>query len=169
MGGFVAESFAAQDYFPSDESRMSTAGIVESERPGHRALAGLILLDAWNIDADRARTGRRRRGPHRTRRRPRRFRPRPPRRDAGEHRRRDYRRPGPDWNLAAMATHLRVPVLTIYATHGDAAENRALAEALRRAGVRVTAREIDCDHPFADHRIAMEVEVVRWLQALGRR
>ena len=56
-----------------------------------------------------------------------------------------------------------VPVLTIFATHREAAQNRVLAEALRRAGARVTAREMISDHPFADHRIAMEVEVVRWL------
>jgi hypothetical protein len=68
-----------------------------------------------------------------------------------------------------MAPRLaRVPVLTIYATHGGAADNRVTAEALRRAGVTVTAREIDSDHPFADHRIEMEVEVVRWLQGLDR-
>ena len=57
-----------------------------------------------------------------------------------------------EWNLAAMATHLQVPVLTITATHGGAA-NRVTTEALRRAGVQLTAREIDSDHPFADHRI----------------
>ena len=69
-----------------------------------------------------------------------------------------------------MAPHLaRTPILTIYATHGGAAENRVTAEALRRAGARVTAREIDSDHPFADHRIAMEAEVVRWLRELETR
>jgi hypothetical protein len=61
-------------------------------------------------------------------------------------------------------------VLTIFATHGTRLENRATAEAFRRAGARVTAREIDSDHPFADHRIALKVEVVRWLQGIeGRR
>ena len=60
---------------------------------------------------------------------------------------------GPGWNLPGLA---RVPVLTIFATHGGAAENRVAAAAMRWAGARVTAREIDSDHPFADHRIALE-------------
>jgi len=74
---------------------------------------------------------------------------------------------GPGWSLPALAPRLaRTPVLTISATHGGAAGNRATTEALRRAGTRVTAREIDSDHPFADHRIALTAEVVRWLQRL---
>ena len=71
----------------------------------------------------------------------------------------DGRTPCPPRPLA------RTPILTIFATHGGAAENRVLAEALRRQGAELTAREIDSDHPFADHRIEMEAEVVRWLRA----
>ena len=74
---------------------------------------------------------------------------------------------GPGWSLPALAPQLaRTPILPLTAVHGGAAENRATTEALRRAGARVTAREIDSDHPFADHRIALEVEVVRWLRGL---
>jgi hypothetical protein len=41
---------------------------------------------------------------------------------------------GPNWSLPAIASRVRAPVLTIYATHGGAAGNRVTAEALRRAG-----------------------------------
>jgi hypothetical protein len=59
---------------------------------------------------------------------------------------------GPRWSILALAPRLaRTPVLTISATHGGAADNRLSAAALRRAGAQVTAREIDSDHPFADH------------------
>jgi pimeloyl-ACP methyl ester carboxylesterase len=162
MGGYAAASFAAQDNFP-DQEGFYPNGV----GPVHRGLAGLILLDAWNIDADAARA-----------------------RAAGAAGRAalvasfdDFGRAlhgatpesvadeiiaaqGPHWSLPAMAPHLRVPVLTIYATHGGAAENRVTAEAMRRAGVPVTAREIDSDHPFADHRIALAMGVVRWLREL---
>ena len=76
---------------------------------------------------------------------------------------------GPGWSLPALAPRLaRTPVLTISAAHGGAAGNRATTEALRRAGARVTAREIDSDHPFADHRIAVAAGVLRWLKWFER-
>ena len=77
---------------------------------------------------------------------------------------------GPGWSLPALAPRLaRIPIFTISATHGGAAGNRATTEALRRAGARVTAREIDSDHPFADHRMALAAEVVRWLRGMEGR
>ena len=123
-------------------------------------LAGLILLDAWNIAADAGTSraalvaglddfGHSLHGAT-------------PGSVADEIIAR-----GPGWSLPALAPRLaRTPVLTISATHGGAAGNRATTEALRRAGARVTAREIDSDHPFADHRIALAAEVVRWLRSL---
>jgi len=46
-------------------------------------------------------------------------------------------------------------------------ENRPTTAAIRRAGNRrVTAIEMDTDHSFADHRIALASAVVRWLQGL---
>jgi hypothetical protein len=81
----------------------------------------------------------------------------------------DLLRYGKDWDLLDLAPLLaQTPVLTVYATHGIAEANRALADALRgQAGARVTATEIDSDHAFADSRIALAGEVVRWLQAAG--
>ena len=74
---------------------------------------------------------------------------------------------GPRWSLPALAPRLaRLPVLAVTALHGGAAKNRPTSAALRGAAARVTSRAIDSDHPFADHRTALEVEVVRWLRVL---
>src|SRR4051812_30789322 len=57
MGGFAAAAFAAEDSLPHDEAwTRSAAGEPGPQGPGHRQLAGLILLDAWNIGADAERT-----------------------------------------------------------------------------------------------------------------
>jgi pimeloyl-ACP methyl ester carboxylesterase len=168
MGGFAAAAFAAQDSIGfNPASRRSRTGEVESPGRPYPLLAGLILLDAWNIAADAVQT-----------------------RAAGAAGRAalvtgfddfghslhgatpesvadEVIADGPGMSLPALAARLtRTPVLTIYATHGGAADNRLTAAVLRRAGAQVTAREIDSDHPFADHRIALEMEVVRWLRGL---
>jgi pimeloyl-ACP methyl ester carboxylesterase len=77
-------------------------------------------------------------------------------------------RGGERWDLPALAPRLaKLPVLTVYATHGGAAENRAVAAAIaREGGGRITARELSTDHAFADHRVALAAEVVAWLRAL---
>ncbi|MDT9599256.1 alpha/beta hydrolase [Sphingosinicella rhizophila] len=75
-----------------------------------------------------------------------------------------------EWSLMPVAPELaRVPMLSIYATHGGAAENKALAEAVgKAAGASVKAVELASDHSFADKRIALAAEVVRWLDALPK-
>jgi pimeloyl-ACP methyl ester carboxylesterase len=77
---------------------------------------------------------------------------------------------GEEWNLRALAPKLaRLPVLSVYATHGIAADNKALAAALRaQPRARVQAVEMDSDHAFADHRVALAAEVVRWLHPLSK-
>lgn len=87
-------------------------------------------------------------------------------------------RRGEQWDLAALARPLaRTRLLTVYATHGGAERNRALAEAIRlgcpisgeiRPGCNglLTAVEMDTDHAFADHRVALAREVVGWLKGL---
>jgi len=79
-------------------------------------------------------------------------------------------RRGEQWDLQALAPKLaRLPVLSIYARHGIAADNVAVVTALRaQPGSRVQAREMDTDHSFADHRIWLAAEVVRWLEALPK-
>lgn len=148
MGGFAAAATAAAD-------------------PG---LAGLILLDAWDIGDTAAQV-----------------------REAGAAGREAFiasfddlghalgpitaadladelARRGENWQLDRLAPSLSgKAILTIYATHGIAAENRAFADSLRQGpNARVTAVEMDTDHAFADHRIALALEVVRWLQTLER-
>ena len=162
MGGYLAAREAA------NESGDATTTSVRPERsrgaPAHSSqsapLAGLILLDAWNIAGDATQTraallagmddfGHSLHGAS-------------PESVADEIIAR-----GAGWSLPALAPRLaRLPILTITALHGGAAGNRATTAALRRAGARVTAGEIDSDHPFADHRIALAAEVVRWLSPL---
>jgi pimeloyl-ACP methyl ester carboxylesterase len=71
------------------------------------------------------------------------------------------------WDLMALAPALaKHRVLTVYATHGGAEPNRALAKAIGNAGAGLTERELPTDHAFADHRIALAAIVVDWLRAL---
>lgn len=74
----------------------------------------------------------------------------------------------------SLAPHVRAlaarPVLTIYATHGGAEANGKLAERMRQApGARVTAIQLDSDHGFADSRIRLATETMKWLTALPAR
>jgi len=77
-------------------------------------------------------------------------------------------RRGEEWDMKALAPKLaRLPVLSVYAAHGIKADNEAVVAVLRaQPGARVEALEMDSDHAFADHRIALASEVVRWLHAL---
>ena len=72
------------------------------------------------------------------------------------------------WDLRTVAPRLaRLPILTVTAKYGAADENRPTTAALRKVGNRrVTAIEINSDHPFADHRIALAQAVVDWLDRL---
>ena len=72
------------------------------------------------------------------------------------------------WDLVAAAPKLKdVPILTITAKYGGALTNRPTTAGLVQAGnQRVTAIEMDTDHPFSDHRIALTTTVVRWLGTL---
>ena len=74
------------------------------------------------------------------------------------------------WNLLSTTESLRaMPVLDIYAKQGIAAHNVALVAALKRAGnLRVTGIEFDSDHAFADHRIKLAQTIADWLGALPR-
>jgi pimeloyl-ACP methyl ester carboxylesterase len=76
----------------------------------------------------------------------------------------------PQWDLVTAAKRLpHLPILTVTAKYGGAAENLPTTAALRSAGNRhVTAVEMDTDHPFSDHRIALSSTVIRWLQSLRR-
>jgi len=73
-----------------------------------------------------------------------------------------------NWDLVALAPRLaNLPILTVTAKYGGAEENRPTTAALRKAGnKRVTAIELNSDHPFADHRVALAQIVVGWLNRL---
>jgi uncharacterized protein len=74
-----------------------------------------------------------------------------------------------DWNFMSWANDLtRRPLLVIGASKAGGEENRQLAEAVTRAGGKVTAVTLTSDHSFQDHRIALAAEVVNWLQKLPR-
>ena len=129
---------------------------------GAKGLDGLILIDAWNIAADARRTSRAEliagmddfgnalQGATR------------------ETTADEVLSRGREWDLVAATSNLaQIPVLTVTAKHAGAADNRPITAALRKTGnKRVTAIEMDTDHPFSDHRIALASAVVRWLQAL---
>jgi pimeloyl-ACP methyl ester carboxylesterase len=77
---------------------------------------------------------------------------------------------GGDFDLLAAAPRLKNRrVLTVYARYGGGADNQELAAALRRNGANVSATELDSDHSFADHRIALAAAVISWLQHLPGR
>jgi uncharacterized protein len=72
-----------------------------------------------------------------------------------------------EWNFMAWADDLtRRPLLVIGAEQSEGRENSELAEAVRRAGGKVTAVTLPSDHSFQDHRIALAAQVVTWLQGL---
>jgi pimeloyl-ACP methyl ester carboxylesterase len=72
-----------------------------------------------------------------------------------------------EWNFMSWAGDLtRRPLLVIGASKSGGEENRQLAEAVTRAGGKVTAVTLPSDHAFQDHRIALAAEIVTWLQTL---
>ena len=77
---------------------------------------------------------------------------------------------GAQWDNEVAAARLNgLPVLSLASRHALGPVNRPVNAALTRAGAHLTATEMDTDHAFADHRIALATAVVRWLRALGVR
>ena len=73
------------------------------------------------------------------------------------------------WNLVEAGRRLRgLPVLMLTARYGIGDRDRPVTEAMKSAGARVTAIQMDTDHSFSDHRIALSKAVVGWLQTLRR-
>jgi pimeloyl-ACP methyl ester carboxylesterase len=72
------------------------------------------------------------------------------------------------WDLVAAAPRLaQLPILSLSAKYGLAQANLPVTAAIRQAGNQhVTAIEMDTDHSFSDHRVALSQAVVSWLQAL---
>jgi pimeloyl-ACP methyl ester carboxylesterase len=182
MGGYMAAHVAARDDGQSGERLecqdiCSPAAAVEAEARRAPPLAGVILLDAWDIGAT-ARMVK-----------------------AGGAQGRaglvaelddvghalgsitaadlvdELILRGEQWDLAGLAPTLALfPTLTVYATHGGAQENKAVAAAIENAcpsaDIPTCAPfrkvELPTDHAFADHRLALAREVVGWLSGAPR-
>jgi uncharacterized protein len=72
-----------------------------------------------------------------------------------------------EWNFMSWANDLtHSPLLVIGASKAGGEENHQLAEAVTRAGGKVTFSTLQSDHSFQDHRIALAAEIVTWLQKL---
>ncbi|MEO6065555.1 MAG: alpha/beta fold hydrolase [Lysobacterales bacterium] len=148
MGGFAAARYAAT----------------------HDDVAGLILIDAWNVGAD-ARA----------------LRAKPESRSRFEAGIDDLGNSlvgadakflttevitgGEDWDLINSAPRLaRLPVLSIWADRGIAEQNVALAAAIERADEgQLTTKHFPADHAFVDFRIALAQSVVSWLDGVSSR
>jgi pimeloyl-ACP methyl ester carboxylesterase len=72
------------------------------------------------------------------------------------------------WNYLDYADLLKTrPVLILEAKDRNTEDNHAMVEALRKAGnAHVTEKFIETDHSFSDHRIALQVAILTWLQSL---
>lgn len=71
------------------------------------------------------------------------------------------------WDLVQAARHFRaLPVLMLTARYGIGDRDRPVTAAMKSAGANVTAIQMDTDHSFSDHRVALSKAVVDWLQAL---
>ncbi len=74
--------------------------------------------------------------------------------------------PGHDWRLESSASAIKnLPLLIVVAKY-DSADDQAkeLISVLKAAhAVKTTTIQMDTDHPFSDHRIALESAVMQWL------
>ena len=73
------------------------------------------------------------------------------------------------WNYLNYAGYLKTrPVLILESKDRNVPDNQAMAEALRKAGnSQVTEKSIDTDHAYSDHRIALQIGVLEWLESLS--
>lgn len=74
----------------------------------------------------------------------------------------------PKWNYVDYAPLLNDrPVLILESNDRNRDDNHAMAEALRKAGnPQFTEKYTDTDHSYSDHRIALQVAILGWLQSL---
>jgi uncharacterized protein len=73
------------------------------------------------------------------------------------------------WNYVDWAASLKTrPVLVVESKDGNVPDNKAIAEALRKAGdPQVTEVAMETDHGYNDHRLALQAAVLDWLQGFG--
>lgn len=73
------------------------------------------------------------------------------------------------WNYVDWAPELKTrSVLVVESSDGNVPDNKAMAEALRKAGgARVTEVAMETDHGYNDHRIALQTAILEWLRSFG--
>lgn len=71
------------------------------------------------------------------------------------------------WDLVQAAHHYRgLPVLMVTARYGIGERDRPVTLAMEAAGAKTTAIQMDTDHSFSDHRMALAATVTDWLTRL---
>jgi len=140
LGGFMAASAAARD----------------------PEIAGLVMIAAWNIGATMT-------GPRETHRIdaiPAASSRLPGTTPAGLQAEAEAN--AAKWNYLDYAEALKTrPVLILEAHDRNLSYNKDMKAALQKAGnTRVTETYVETDHSFSDHRIALQVAVLEWLQSV---
>jgi pimeloyl-ACP methyl ester carboxylesterase len=74
------------------------------------------------------------------------------------------------WNYIEWANDLKSrPIFVIESSDGNDPDNHALFEALQKAGdTRATDVHMETDHGYNDHRIALQIAVLNWLDTISR-
>ena len=74
------------------------------------------------------------------------------------------------WNYMNCVPLLKDrPVLMLEADDRNTSDNQELADRLRKGGdAQVTEVHMHTDHPFSDHRIAMQAAIVNWLESITK-
>jgi dienelactone hydrolase len=74
-----------------------------------------------------------------------------------------------EWDFITLAPELgKRPVLLITADDGTGPNSEALFRILKQGGNTHSAHvEIKTDHPYSDHRIALETTIINWLDQQG--
>ncbi len=78
---------------------------------------------------------------------------------------------GASWSFSPLAGKLAAtPLLVLTSDDGNGANDMALVAAIQKqGGDRVSAAHAATDHSWSDHRVALEALVVNWLAALPHR
>jgi pimeloyl-ACP methyl ester carboxylesterase len=140
LGGFMAASAAARD----------------------PEVAGLVMISAWNIGATMS-------GPRETHRVD--SFPAASSRLAGTTAaglQSEAEANATKWNYLDYAEALKTrPVFIVESHDRNLSYNKAMKEALQKAGnTRVTEIYLETDHSYSDHRIALQVTVLQWLETV---
>jgi pimeloyl-ACP methyl ester carboxylesterase len=123
-------------------------------------ILGVAMISAWNVGASMARASAKERLPT--------FATAVPRLSGttSDGLAAEARQNSENWDYIKFAQALKGrPILITEAIDRNVDDNKAMAQALRKAGnPNVSEAEMQTDHSYADHRIALQVTVVKWLE-----